>query len=160
MPKKKTTIIQRLALSVALVFFTVVTFSGCEVFVDFGLKNSTFELYDSQLEGATINMLTILMPGYQEGNPGYRYIVNYYDNDRCTGEYYAADTLNYMVEGTWSLPEPDVLRIDLDAFVDGDFKITKLDQNTYLLDTDANRHGLDFFDTPTLPLKLYNRKIN
>lgn len=134
--------------------------SGCEVFVDFGLKNSTFQVYDSRIEGVEVNMLTLLMPGYEENNSSYRYIVNYYDNDRCTGEYYAGDTLYYKVEGTWSLPEPDVLRMDLDIFVDGDFKIKKLDQNTYLLESDANRHGFTFIESPTMPLKLYNRKIH
>lgn len=134
------------------------SFSGCEVFVDFGLKSSTFEMYRAIIPGNDLNLNIILLPGYVENDPSYRYIIKYYDNDRCTGEYYAADTLNYSVEGTWSLPEPDVLRLDIDKFVDGDFKITKLDKITYLLETDANTHGLGI-DPPQLPLTLYNRKV-
>lgn len=132
--------------------------SGCETFVDLGLKSSTFEMYRAIIPGSDFNYNLLLLPGYQENDPAYRYIIKYYDNDRCTGEYYAADTLHHMVEGTWSLPEPDVLRIDIDAFVDGDFKITKLDRVTYLLETEENTHGLGI-DPPTLPLKLYNRKM-
>lgn len=132
--------------------------SGCEVFVDFGLKSSTFELYDSRIPGNELNMMTLMLQGYQPNNPEFRYIVKYYDNDRCTGEYYAADTLKYMVEGTWSLPEPDVLRIDLDNFVDGDFKISKLDKITYVLESESNAHGLPI-QPPTTPLVMYNRKI-
>lgn len=134
------------------------TMSGCEVFVDFGLKSSTFELYDSRIPGNELNMMTLMLQGYQPDNPEFRYIVKYYDNDRCTGEYYAADTLKYMVEGTWSLPEPDVLRIDLDNFVDGDFKISKLDKITYVLESESNAHGLPI-QPPTTPLVMYNRKI-
>jgi hypothetical protein len=136
----------------------ITSFSGCEVFVDFGLKTSTFEMYDARLPNSDLNWNTLLLPGYQENNPHYRYIVKYHDNDRCTGEYYAADTLQYEVEGTWTLIERDVMRLQLDAFVDGDFKISKLDKITYLLETDVNKHGLPI-DPPTLPLKLYNRKI-
>jgi hypothetical protein len=142
-----------------LLISTSVAFSGCEVFVDFGLKSSEFELYYSQIPGNELNMMTLMLQGYQPDNPDYRYIIHYYDNDRCTGTYYAADTLKYTVEGTWSLPEPDVLRIDLDEFVDGDFKITKLDKVTYLLKTESNAHGLPI-EPPTTPLHLYNRKLH
>lgn len=136
----------------------VVSFSGCEVFVDLGLKTSTFEMYDARLPNSDLNWSTLLLPGYKENDPSFRYLIHYYDNDRCTGSYYAADTLQYEVEGTWSLLEPDVMRLQLDDFVDGDFNITKLDKTTYLLETESNKHGLPI-DPPTLPLKLYNRKV-
>ncbi len=137
-------------------FFTI---SGCEVFVDFGLKSSTFELYESKIPGNELNMLTLMLPGYQANNPDFKYIIKYYGNDRCTGEYFAGDTLQYLVEGTWSLPEPDVLRINLDQFVDAEFKISKLDKVTYLLVTESNAHGLPI-EPPTTPLHMYNRKLH
>lgn len=138
---------------------SVVSFSGCEAFVDLGLKMSTFELYESRFPGSELNLLTLMLPGYQVDSAGFRYIVNYYDNDRCTGEYYAADTLQYMVEGTWSLSEPDVLNMNLDQFVNAQFKITKLDKVTYLLETESNAHGLPI-EPPTSPLIMYNRKLH
>ena len=133
--------------------------NGCQVFVDMGLKSSTFEMYDARVEGNDLNFNVLLLSGYQENDPAYRYIIKYFENDRCTGQYFAADTLQYEVEGTWSLPEEDVLRIDLDDFVKADFHITKLDKITYLLETDANEHGLPI-EPPTLPLKLFIRKIH
>ena len=145
--------------SVLVGLVLVFGFSGCEVFVDFGLKSSTFELFESNIPGNELNMLTLMLPGYQPDNPDFRYIIKYYDNDRCTGEYYAGDTLQYMVEGTWSLPEPDVLKIALDKFVDAEFKITKLDKVTYLLKTESNAHGLPI-EPPTTPLHMYNRKLH
>ena len=150
---------KRIGVSVSLGLLAVLGFSGCEVFVDFGLKSSTFELYESNIPGNELNMLTLMLPGYQPDNPDFRYIIKYYDNDRCTGEYYAGDTLQYMVEGTWSLPEPDVLKIALDKFVDAEFKITKLDKVTYLLKTESNAHGLPI-EPPTTPLHMYNRKLH
>jgi hypothetical protein len=141
-----------------LVSVVIASFFGCEVFVDFGLKSSTFELYHSEIPGNELNMMTLMLQGYQPNNPKFRYIIKYYDNDRCTGQYYAADTLKYEVEGVWSLPKPDVLRIKLDNFVDGDFKITKLDKITYLLKSESNAHGLPI-QPPTTSLYLYNRKL-
>ena len=138
---------------------SVFSFSGCEVFVDFGLKMSTFELYDSKIPGNDFNMLTLMLPGYQEDSAGFRYIVHYYDNDRCTGEYFAGDTLQYMVEGTWSLEEPDVINMDLDQFVDAQFKIIKLDKVNYVLETESNIHGLPI-EPATTPLLMYNRKLH
>ena len=135
-------------------FILISAISGCEVFVDFGLKSSTFELYESRIPGNELNMLTLMLPGYQPDNPDFRYIVKYFDNDRCAG-----DTLQYTVEGTWTLPEPDVLRMNLDQFVDADFKITKLDKVTYLLKSEANAHGLPI-EPPTTPLHMYNRKLH
>lgn len=143
----------------AIVIGFSLTLNGCQVFVDMGLKSSTFEMYDARVEGTDLNFNLLLLPGYKENDPAYRYIIKYFENDRCTGQYFAADTLQYEVEGTWSLPEEDVLRIDLDDFVKADFHITKLDKITYLLETDANEHGLPI-EPPTLPLKLFNRKIH
>jgi len=136
----------------------ILAFSGCAVFVDFGLKDAAFENYDAIIPGFGTNLNTILLPGYVEDNPDYRYIVKYFGNDRCTGEYYAGDTLQYKVEGTWSLIEPDLMQLQLDAFINGVFKISKLDKTTYLLETNANEHGLGI-EPSTLPLQLYNRKI-
>ena len=147
-----------LALGLGILVSTM-SFSGCEVFVDFGLKSSTFELYESRFPGSDFNLLTLMLPGYQVDSAGFRYIVKYYDNDRCTGEYYAGDTLQYMVEGTWSLSEPDVLNMDLDEFVDAQFKITKLDKVNYVLETESNSHGLPI-EPPTSPLIMYNRKLH
>lgn len=143
----------------AILLVVGLMFSGCEVFVDFGLKSSTFETYDAIIPGSGTNMNTILLPGYVENDPGYKYIVKYFDNNKVTGQYFAADTLQYEVEGTWSLTEPDLMQLQLDAFINGEFKITKLDKITYLLETEANEHGLGF-DPPTFPLQLYNRKIH
>ena len=155
----KTRFRNRLLIRSLAFLVSVISFSGCEVFVDFGLKFSSFELYESRFPGSDLNLLTIMLPGYQVDSAGFRYIVNYYDNDRCTGEYYAADTLNYMVEGTWSLSEPDLVNMDLDQFVDAQFKITKLDKVNYILETESNLHGLPI-EPPTLPLIMYNRKLH
>ncbi|MDP6908641.1 MAG: hypothetical protein QF371_04005 [Flavobacteriales bacterium] len=141
-------------LSIGLIVFS----SGCEVFVDFGLKNTAMELYEARVPGSDLQMMPIMVTGYQSNNPEYRYIIHFFGNDRCTGSYYAADTLQYEVEGVWSLPSADILKIQLDEFVDADFNISKLDRRTFLLETESNAHGLPI-EPATTPLHLYNRKV-
>lgn len=116
-------------------------------------------MYDAEIPGSETNLNTVMLPGYIENDPQYRYIVKYFGNDRCTGQYYAADTLQYEVEGTWYLIESDLVYMQIDAFVKGEFRISKLDKVTYLLETDSNEHGLGI-EPPTMPLKLYNTKLH
>ena len=144
---------------VSAVLLLSVIFSSCEVFVDFGLKDTTQELYDARIPdlGAN-NTLPGILPGYQENDPSYRYLINFYPNDRCVGSYYAADTLNYEVEGTWSLPKHDVLRIDLDQYVDGDFLMTKLEKDIFFLTTENNY--IEAFDSDSIPFRMYIRRLH
>lgn len=127
------------ALGVGAIAAGLVSVSSCEVIVDFGLKDTTQELYDARIPDlGNYNTLPGILPGYQENDPAYRYLINFYSGNRCVGSYYAADTLNYEIEGTWSLPKHDVLRIDLDEYVDGDFLMTKLEKDVFFLTTDYN----------------------
>ena len=130
--------------------------ASCEVFVDFGLKGTTQELYDARLPVLEGNTLPAILEGYEEGNPSYRYLINFYGDNKCIGSYYAADTLNYEVEGTWSLPKHNVLRIDLDAYVDGDFLMTKLEKDVFYLSTDDNY--IEAFDSDSVPFQMYIRR--
>jgi hypothetical protein len=125
-----------------VIFIILQGLSGCETFTELGLKNATWELYDMRIDGSTINVMPFRIPDYKENNPAYRYLIHFQGDGKCTGTYYAADTLNYEVEGIWDLPQHDVLRIALDGVVDGDFLITKLERHVFFLSTDKNYHGL------------------
>jgi len=142
-----------------LLLLATTTFSGCEVFVNFGLKGTTLEMYSAIIPGSQTNMAIFLLPGYKDNDPNYRYIIDFYGGDKCRGQYYAADTLSYEVEGVWTLPTPNVIRIKLDAFIEADFDISKLDKHTYLLITESNVHGLSLLPEPTTALHLYVRKV-
>lgn len=132
-------------------------FSSCESFTDLGLKNATWELYDMRIDGSTINVMPFRIPDYKENDPTYRYLIHFYGDGRCTGTYYAADTLNYEVEGTWDLLEHDILQIALDGVVDGDFLITKLERHVFFLSTDKNFHGLPI-EPPYFALDMYIKR--
>jgi len=128
--------------------------SGCETFTDFGLKNAQWRLYNLKTDGSQLNLLVLRLQDYRENDPAYRYIIHFHGNDRCTGTYYAADTVNHESEGTWSLPRHDVLRINLDV-VNGDFDIEKLERHVFHLSTDKNFHGLEGVEPPYFPMDMY-----
>lgn len=133
--------------------------AGCEAFTDLGLKNATWQLYDIRTPNANYNLMTLRMQDYRENDPAYRYHIHFYSDDRCTGTYYAADTVNYEVEGTWSLPEHDILRIQLDGVVNGDFLITKLERHIFFLTTEKNYHGLPI-EPPYFPMDMYIQRLH
>lgn len=141
----------------AILSLLVVIAPGCEMFTDLGLKNGTWTLYDLRTPDADYNLMTLRMEDYRENDPAYRYIIHFHDNDLVTATYYAADTINYEVEGTWSLPEHDILRINLDGSVDGDFLITKLERHVFFLTTEKNYHGLPI-EPPYFPMDMYIRR--
>lgn len=144
----------RLTFSLMLVA-SLFAMSGCETFTDIGLKNAQWRLYNIRTDNSPLNLMTLRMEDYRENDPAYRYIIHFYGNDRCTGTYYAADTLNYEVEGTWSLPRHDVLRIALDGVVNGDFDIQKLERHIFYLSTEQNFHGLEGVEPPYFPMDMY-----
>lgn len=130
---------------------------GCTTFTDLGLKNATWQLFDIRIGGTDFNAMVLRMEDYRENDPRYRYIIHFHADDKVTGTYYAADTLNYEVEGKWSLPEHDVLRIELDGVVNGDFLITKLERHVFFLTTEKNYHGLEL-EPPYFPMDMYIRR--
>lgn len=132
--------------------------NGCKTIVDFGLKNATFELYDARSSAFNFVLMEFILSGYKSYDPAYRYMVHFLDNDVCTGDYYAADTLSYHVEGTWKLIDSETLFINLDHYVNGSFHMQKLDHNTFLLSTDENI--LTLFGTDTIPLEMHIRRTH
>jgi hypothetical protein len=141
-----------------MVVMVAFTWAGCETFTDLGLKNANWELYNIRTPNADYNLMAIRMPDYRDNDPAYRYHIQFYDGDRCTGTYYAADTINYEVEGTWSLPEHDVLRIKLDGVVDGDFLISKLESQVFFLSTEKNYHGIVGLEPAFFPMDMYIKR--
>jgi len=137
-------------------FSAVLVLGGCATMVDFGLRNASYELYDTRSEVINFVMMEVVLPGYRSHNPAYRYMVHFLDNDVCTGAYYAADTLNYSVEGEWRLIDDETLFIHLDRYVNGTFHMEKLDKNTFLLSTDKNI--IDIGITDTIPLDMRIRR--
>jgi hypothetical protein len=129
---------------------------ACATMVDFGLRNANYELYDTRIEGLSFVLMEVVLPGYVSHDPAYRYMVHFLDNDVCTGDYYAADTLNYSVEGEWRLIDDETLFIHLDEYVNGTFHMEKLDKNTFLLSTDQNI--INFIETDTVSLEMRIRR--
>ena len=79
---------------------------------------------------------------YADGNG--TYVIYMLDNGIMRGEYYTNDTVNYFTTGTWSLLDTKTIQMDMDEFVDGDFKIELIDNQQMLLNSQSNQ--IDFFN--------------
>jgi hypothetical protein len=54
------------------------------------------------------------------------------------GTYYVNDTINYTVQGTWSLDEKSTLFINLDKYVNGTVEVDRQSRTKYQLSSDLN----------------------
>ena len=139
----------------ALVFITV-SHSSCVKLQNKVLIKGTWELVfyslDYKNDTTGINFMQTL-PGYTQSADCCRYMIDFKDDGLVTGNYYVLDTLNYSVDGTWSLDEKSMLQIKLDKYVDGLYEIDRQNRKNYVLTTDENT--LTIGGNPlVLPVKL------
>lgn len=128
----------RYALLCLLAFAVIsVSVSSCVKIQNKVLLKGTWELVNYKFDTLSLNYMTVILPGYTQGGDCCRYMIDFKDNDVVTGTYYVNDTVNYTVDGTWSLDEKSTLVIDLDNYVDGTFDIERENRTTYYLTTDS-----------------------
>ncbi len=136
----------RYALLCLLAFGIItVSLSSCVKIQNRVLIKGTWELVNYSLDYKTDttghNFMEIL-PGYTQSGDCCRYMIDFKDNGLVTASYYVLDTLNYTVDGTWSLDEKSMLYINLDQYVDGLYEIDRQNRKNYIMTTDSNTLSL------------------
>jgi hypothetical protein len=129
----------RFALLCLFAFATItISLSSCVKIQNKVLMKGTWELVSYKLDTIDRNYMEVILPGYVPSTSSCRYMIDFKDNDVVTGSYYVADTLNYTVDGTWSLDEKSTIVVSLDKYVDGTFEVDRENRKTYYLTTDSN----------------------
>lgn len=118
--------------------FITVSLSSCVKLQNKVLIKGTWELVYYKLDTVDRNYMEVILPGYTEPGNNPKYMIDFKDDGLVTGNYYVQDTLNYSVDGTWSLDEKNMLQIKLDKYVDGLFEIDRQNRKNYVLTTDVN----------------------
>ncbi len=113
--------------------------SGCVKLQNKVLIKGTWELVNYRIDTSAHNFMETVLPSYNNPPGCCKYLIDFQDNDKVVGNYYVNDTLNYSIEGTWSLDEKSTLVIDLDKYVDGTFDIDRQNRKTYQLTSDKNK---------------------
>ncbi|CAN5294897.1 hypothetical protein BH09BAC1_BH09BAC1_28100 [soil metagenome] len=129
----KTTAI--LALSI-LVIITLTT--SCVKIQNMVIMKGDWELVNYKLDTSSTNFMLSVLPSYENPPGCCKYKIDFQDNDKVVGTYFVNDTVNYRVEGTWSLDEKSKLYINLDKYVNGIFDVDRQNRKTYQLTTQVN----------------------
>ncbi len=123
---------------------TIITIavSSCVKIQNRVLLKGTWELVNYSLDykqdttGA--NAMDFILEDFTQSPNCCKYMIDFKDDGVVTGSYYVLDTLNYSVEGTWSLDEKSMLFIDLDQYVNGLYEIDRQNRKNYIMTTDSN----------------------
>ena len=128
--------------SFLLLVFCASLLSGCyKVHRTYIIKGKWY-LNSFEIDGGSTNQMNGFLDDYADGNG--TYVIYMLDNGIMRGEYYTNGTVNYFTTGTWSLLDTKTIQMDMDEFVDGDFKIELIDNQQMLLNSQSNQ--IDFFN--------------
>lgn len=144
----------RAILSVAALAIVATIFTGCVKLQNRVILKGNWELVNYKLDTINRNYMEVVLPSYDNPPGCCKYMIDFQDNDKCVGTYYVNDTVNYTVEGTWSLDEKNELFIDLDKYVNGTFHIDRQNRKDYVLETDQNTIEIDASLTIVFPTRL------
>lgn len=134
--------------------FITISLSSCVKLQNKVLIKGTWELVYYKLDTVDRNYMEIILPDYTVEGNNPKYMIDFKDNGLVTGNYYLKDTLNYTVDGTWSLDEKNMLQIDLDQYVDGLYEIDRHNRKNYTLTTDVNRVEISPGNFIEFPVKM------
>lgn len=121
-----------------LIVFAVFALSSCAKIQERKIIKGRWELKHFKFGPTEQNWMELVLPGYEVGTNCCRYIINFKDNNTCSGIYYRNDSLIYSVIGDWHMVGRDVLYVNLDDYADAEFYINRHNRRDYTLEADSN----------------------
>ncbi len=83
------------------------------------------------------NAMTFLLPGYEKG-PCCKYIINFKDDETCTGTFTKDGVVMQVDDGEWYLTKFNQVYVKLGAYIDGVYDIDRQNRKFYILSTNNN----------------------
>ena len=142
--------------SVLILLFTVSLIS-CKKIQEKKILNGTWEVVKVELDYGDANAMEIFLDGYKSNSECCQYIVDFRDDNTCSGTYYRDDSLIYSVEGEWALKKFNLVFVNLDKYVNADLDVDRHSKTYYTLDTEENNVSLI---NQVLPTKLEIKRLN
>lgn len=123
--------------SFSLLFISILFFS-CKKIQEKRIINGTWKVANVELNHANINVMEVFLDGYKSNSKCCSYIVDFRDDNTCTGTYYRNDSLVYTVKGEWVLKKFNLIYVNLDSYVNADLAVDRHSRNYYTLETEEN----------------------
>lgn len=141
-----------------LLIFCVTLFSSCKKIQENKIINGTWEVMKVELNHQDANVMEIFLNGYVSNAECCHYIVDFKENNICTGTYYQNDTIVYSKTGEWKILEFNLVYVNLDLYVNADLNVNRHSKQYYTLDSETNKVAV--FGGDEIPTTLEIKRLN
>ncbi len=152
------TTLSRAANAVILSLGILILFNSCKKIQENKILNGTWEVVKVELGQSDFNVMETFLRNYKSNHVCCKYIVDFREDNTCSGAYYYNDSLVYAVEGEWELKEFNLVYVKLDQYVFADLEVNRHSKMYYSLDTDSNTVAA--LNNEVLPTTLEIKKLN
>lgn len=137
---------------------SVLFFSSCEKIQENKILKGTWEVMKVELNHGDANAMEAFLHGYVSNSSCCHYIVDFNDDNTCSGTYYRNDSLIYTVTGEWDMRDFNLVYVNLDRYVNTELNVNRHSKTYYTLESDTNHVAI--FGGNKTPTSLKIKKIN
>lgn len=112
--------------------------ASCKKITENKIRKDKWTVHKITAPDGDDNLMAFFLPNFRDYPDESRYIIDFYEGGTAEARNYLGDSLIYTKPGTWDLKEKDLLYLDVDDHVDGEYEIHREKTKTYTLKCDSN----------------------
>ncbi|MDZ4844990.1 MAG: hypothetical protein SH857_05505 [Chitinophagales bacterium] len=140
-----------------LIFLTA-CFSSCEKIQENKIIKGTWEVTKVELNHNDFNAMEVFLNDYVSNSTCCQYIVDFKDDNTCTGTYTRNDSIIYSVTGEWEMRDFNLVYVNLDSYVNAELDVNRHSKKYYTLESETNKVAI--FGGSETPAKLEIKRID
>ncbi len=133
-------------------------FSSCEKIQENKIINGTWEVTKVELNNGDANAMEVFLNNYVSNSSCCKYIVDFKDDNTCSGTYTRDDSLIYTVTGEWEMRDFNLVYVNLDRYVNAELDVNRHSKKYYTLESETNKVAI--FGGNETPTKLEIKRID
>ena len=132
--------------------------SSCVKIQENKILNGTWEVMKVELNHTDANAMEVFLHNYISNAQCCHYIVDFRDDNTCSGTYYSNDTIVYTVEGEWHMVEFNLVYVNLDKYVNAELDVNRHSKTYYTLNSEINKIAI--FSNNEYPTRLEIKRLD
>lgn len=123
-----------------IIFFAIaiLSISACEKITRKRIRLDRWDVHKINAPGNDQNLMKLFLPNFASNPDESKYIIDFFEDGTAESYNYLGDSLIYSKPGAWELKKKDLLYLDIDDQVNGDYEIHREKMKTYILKCDSN----------------------
>lgn len=135
-----------------------VAFSSCEKIQENKIISGTWEVTKVELNNGDANAMEVFLNDYVSNSSCCKYIVDFKDDNTCTGTYTRNDSTIYSITGEWEMRDFNLVYVNLDMYVNAELDVNRHSKKYYTLESATNKVAI--FGGNETPTKLEIKRID